>query len=144
MPIGTQVRVVNQPYVLGWQRERLLVQAYGPLSDDKRDWEHGPRQLLAKAKGVHTPLWQKIRTHVADIDWEAARELGHSTRGVPVAVMKPAAQTQDAVIAGALRVRNELPAGATWDGDQPGASDQAQFREVMGAREPHGEKVGTP
>ena len=144
VPIGTQVRVVNQPYALGWQREHLLVQAYGPLSDDKRDWEHGPRQLLAKAKGLRTPLWQKIRAHVADIDWDAARELGHSTRGVPVSVMKEPKQTQDTVIAAALRVRNVLPPGASWDGDLPSRSDQPQFQEVLGARESRPEKTGTP
>ena len=144
VPIGTKVTVVNQPYVLGWQRERLLVQAYGPLSDDKRDWEHGPKQLLLKAKASHAPLWQKIRAHVDDIDWQAARDLGHTTRGVPVAVMKGATQTQDAVIASALRVRNVLPKGATWDGDLPGQADRPQFQEVLGAREPHADKVGTP
>ena len=136
VPIGTPVRVVNQPYVLGWQGDRLVLQAYGPLSDDKRDWEHGPRQLLAKAKGVNTPLWQKIRAHTADVDWDAARELGHTTRGVPESIMRNSAQSQDAVVASAIRVRNVLPQGASWDGDVPVKADTAQFKAVLGAREP--------
>ena len=143
VPVGTQVRVVNQPYVLGWQHERLLVQAYGPLSDDKRDWDHGPSELLKRAKGSHSPLWQKVRAHVADVDWEAARALGHSTRGIPVSVTKGAVQSEDSVIATALKVRNELPAGATWDGDVPARGDQEQYRELMGAREPAAGRTGT-
>lgn len=142
IPVGTQVRVVNQPYVLGWRQEQLLLQAYGPLSDDNRDWDHGPQLLLKRARGVHTPLWQKIRAHATDIDWEAARELGHSTHGVPVSISRGSVETETAVIAGALKVRNALPAGATWDGDLPSHGDEAQFQSLLGAREPAAGRPG--
>lgn len=142
VPIGTPVRVVNQPYMLGWQKETLLLQAYGPLSDDNRDWDHGPSLMLKKAKGAHTPLWQKIRAHKADIDWEAARELGHTTHGIPVSIMKGDLQQESTVIAKAVRVRNVLPAGATWDGDEPTHGDEAQYQSLLGAREPAPPKAG--
>ena len=135
LPLGTSVRVVNQPYVLGWDHERLLAQAFGSLSDDKRDWEKGARQLLDHSKNTHTPLWQKIRAHLADIDWAAADGLGKVTRGVPESVMKATPQTQDSVIKSALRVQNVLPKGATWAGEERSSAASAQFQEVLGARE---------
>lgn len=135
VPIGTTVRVVNQPYVLGWRGDRLLVQAYGPLSDDRRDWDHGPRVLLERAKGSRSPLWQKVRARSAEIDWQAVRALAGSGRGLPVEVMKGIAQTPASVADAAPAVRNVLPQGATWDGGAADQGDVVQFRDVLGARE---------
>lgn len=134
IPIGTQVRVVNQPYVLGWERDRLYVQAYGPLEDDKRDWRHGPKSLLKKAG--KSPLWQKIRAHDAEIDWEAARAQSTEPRGIPVPVMKSHPVALDAILAAAPRVQNMLPTGATWDGRTELLVDEATFDSILNDREP--------
>ena len=134
VPIGTPVRVVNQPYVLGWHGDELYVQVYGALEDDKRAWQHGPKSLLKKAG--KTPLWQRIRARDQDIDWERARLLSETPRGVPVSVMKRDPDSPDAVIASARKVRNELPDGATWDGTTGLLVDEKQFAEMIGAREP--------
>ena len=134
IPIGTPVRVVNQPFVLGWHGDELYVQVYGALEDDKRAWEHGPKSLLKKAG--KTPLWQKIRAHDTDIDWERARILSETPRGVPVSVMKRDSTTLDSVVASARKVRNELPEGATWDGTTGLLVDEKQFAEMIGEREP--------
>jgi len=56
VPVGTQVTVVNQPYLLGWDGGTLLVQAYGPLEDDERNWEHGPATLRKKGARAKSPL----------------------------------------------------------------------------------------
>ena len=50
VPDGTKVTVVNQPVLLGWQGDRLLVQTYEPLDDDKRDWTDVPKSLRQKLK----------------------------------------------------------------------------------------------
>jgi L,D-transpeptidase ErfK/SrfK len=134
VPLGTPVRVVNQPYLLGWRGEALYVQAYGALEDDKRDWQHGP-QSLSKKSG-HTPLWQRIKAHDADIDWERARTLADPARGIPVSVMKRDADSLAAAVARAHRVRNALPDGATWDGQSGLLVDEKQFAEMIGSREP--------
>jgi L,D-transpeptidase ErfK/SrfK len=136
VPIGTQVRVVNQPYLVGWQGERLYVQAYGPLEDDKRDWEHGPKSLLKKSAKSKSPLWQKIRAHDADIDWDEARAQSAKPLGVPVPVMKGDGVALDHVLAQATLVQNVLPTGATWNGRSELLVDQAQYDEMIGAREP--------
>ena len=134
VPIGTQVRVVNQPYVLGWQADQLYVQVYGPLEDDNRAWQHGPQSLLRKAG--KTSLWRRIRARDSDIDWEKARELSGTPRGVPVAIMKRGSEPLTAVLAGANKVRNELPQGSTWDGSTGLLVDEKQFAEMIGEREP--------
>ncbi|HUO95283.1 MAG TPA: L,D-transpeptidase family protein, partial [Steroidobacteraceae bacterium] len=131
VPIGTPLRVVNQPYLLGWQGDTLYVQAYGALEDDKRDWQHGPRSLARK--GSRSPLWQRIKAHDAEIDWERARALADPARGIPVSVMKRDSDTLASVVASAHRVRNELPEGATWDGQSGLLVDEKQFAEMMGS-----------
>jgi len=134
VPIGTPVRVVNQPYLLGWSGDTLYVQAYGALEDDTRDWQHGPKSLSRKAG--KSPLWQRIRAHDADIDWQRALALGDPARGIPVSVMKRDGDALAATVASAHRVRNELPEGATWDGQTGLLVDEKQFAEMIGSREP--------
>jgi L,D-transpeptidase ErfK/SrfK len=134
VPIGTPVRVVNQPYLLGWQGETLYVQAYGALEDDKRDWQHGPQSLMQKTP--RAPLWQRIKARDADIDWKRARALAEPARGIPVSVMRRDAGSVAAAVASAHRVRNALPEGATWDGQSGLLVDEKQFAEMIGSREP--------
>jgi L,D-transpeptidase ErfK/SrfK len=135
LPVGTPVRVVNQPYLLGWRGEQLYVQAYGPLEDDRRDWAHGPKSLLKKSSKSKSPLWQKIRAHDPDIDWEEARAQSLKPLGVPVPVMKSDGIAMNHVLAAATLVQNVLPTGATWNGRTELLVDEAQYREMLGGRE---------
>jgi L,D-transpeptidase ErfK/SrfK len=48
-PIGTPVRVVNQPFVFGWHEGALHIQAFDVLEDDPRDWKKAQAKLLNKA-----------------------------------------------------------------------------------------------
>jgi hypothetical protein len=50
------------------------------------------------------------------MDWEAVSRVSHQPRGVPVAI-SGVAQSIDALIAAAPRVRNALPIGANWQGE---------------------------
>ena len=134
VPIGTPVRVVNQPVVLGWDRDTLYLQAYGALEDDKRDWQHGPASLLRKAG--KSPLWRKLRAHDRDVDWERARELSQEPRGIPVPISRRGEAALASVLADAPRVRNALPAGATWDGRTELLVDERQYAEMIGQKEP--------
>lgn len=47
--IGTRVRIVNQPYLYGWHKGDLLLEAHRPLEEDQRDW---PATLLAQARAA--------------------------------------------------------------------------------------------
>ena len=136
VPIGTKLRVVNQPYLLGWKGEALHVQAYGPMEDDKRDWKHGPKSLRRQGAKSKSPLWARIRTADAGIDWERAYALSQSHTGIPHPVMKATPVEPDAVLAAAPVVRNALPVGATWDGNEDQYADEKTFRQLVSEREP--------
>jgi L,D-transpeptidase ErfK/SrfK len=130
IPISTPVRIVNQPFVLGWSGDSLYVQAFGPLEDDRRDWRHGPRSLLKKAGS--SPLWRRIKADDERIDWGLARDLAADARGLPVSIMRRDGDSIENQVAAARRVRNELPRGATWSGELAPHGDAAQLGEVLG------------
>ncbi len=51
VPIGTQVRVVNQPFLFGWRDGQLYLQPYDVLEDDTRDWNKAQKKLLTAVAG---------------------------------------------------------------------------------------------
>ena len=141
VPIGTPVRVVNQPLVLGWQQDTLYAQGYGVLEGDPRAKRQGPPVAPGKAR---SPLWRRIHAREADIDWELVKVLQTQPRGIPVSVIKRDAATLAQEVAVARHVSNELPTGATWDGQSGLLLDQQQFSEMIGAREPATVAVSAP
>jgi L,D-transpeptidase ErfK/SrfK len=116
VPDGTKVTVVNQPVLLGWHGDRLLVQAYQPLEDDKRDWSDVTRALRQKMKKPKSPLWKKVALHDEAIDWEAVRAAVAEPRGIAHAVGPGPRRDLGPMIEEAPRVRNAIPVGATWNG----------------------------
>jgi L,D-transpeptidase ErfK/SrfK len=135
-PVGTQVTIVNQPYLLGWDGDLLLVQAYGVMEDDKRDWSQGAQTLLKKNLKSKSPLWKRIVAADAQVNWELANEVSREPSGLPMVVTRGHEQHPPTVLAAALRVRNALPLGATWDGNEDQYAGEAGFRELLSEREP--------
>jgi L,D-transpeptidase ErfK/SrfK len=139
IPIGTQVRVVNQPYVFALQDGELMLQAYGVLEDDTRSWAKAQRTLMAKAM---TPQLQKaVKDGALAIDWDAVNSVTHKPRGLPVRVSKVAEgatadpATVDAVVAAATLVQNRIPAGSNWDGADDIERDEASYQQLLRERE---------
>ena len=136
VPVGTSVTVVNQPYLLGWKGDVLYVQAYGPLDDDERNWEHGPVSLRKKGAKSKSLLWKRIVTADSSINWDLAREISAKPSGIPLAVSKGHEGGLQAVVAAAPEVRNALPSGATWDGNENQYEGEGEFREMLSERDP--------
>ena len=136
VPVGTSVTVVNQPYLLGWQDDILFVQAYGPLEDDERDWGHGPAGLRKKGAKSKSGLWKRIVAADETINWERAREVSLEPTGIPMPVSEGRELALAAVLDDAPVVRNALPAGASWDGNENQYADEEGFRELLSEREP--------
>lgn len=134
--INTPVTVVNQPYLLGWDGGVLFVQAYGPLEDDERSWEHGPLGLRKKGERSKSPLWKRIVAEDAHVNWERAREISQKPRGLPLPVTRGHERETEAMLAGAPVVRNALPNGASWDGNEDQYANEGSFRELLAEREP--------
>jgi L,D-transpeptidase ErfK/SrfK len=126
--IGTQVTIVNQPFVFGWRYDELYLQAYDVLEDDKRDWSKSQPKLLAKTltKRIQTELAARKET----VNWAKVAEITKGTRGIPVSVS--AGEDVGSVIAAATRVQNVVPEGANWDGaDDPARAEKKDVQDMV-------------
>jgi L,D-transpeptidase ErfK/SrfK len=133
VPNGTQVRVVNQPYVFGWHDGALHIQAFDVLEDDKRDWKKAQAKLLNKAMAER--IQQELKARKEKIDWAAVAKLSEEPRGIPVSITGGPDQL-DAIVANATVVQNKVAPGATWDGLSDLPVDEATFQELVQDREP--------
>ena len=79
VPIGTQVRVVNQPFVFGWQDGQLYMQAFDVLEDDPRDWKKAQKKLLSRS--LAATLQKQLKSHNQQVSWELVSSLAHEPRG---------------------------------------------------------------
>jgi len=144
VPNGTEVRVVNQPYLFGWKDGRLYLQSAGPLEDDKRPWKKESRRLLAVTLTRDQRL--ELRRHHDRIDWGRVAQLVNGPVGVPIPVSgvdpnpeQSADQKVDGsgddgleqVLASVRLVQNVLPAGSTWDGKTDLPLTDAEFNKLM-------------
>src|SRR6267154_3830746 len=133
VPVGTQVRVVNQPFVFGWRDGQLYMQPFDVLEDDTRDWAKASRRLLSKS--LAATLQQQLQAHRTQVDWTLVSALARAPRGVPVPITDPDA-TVEQILAGAPRVQNVLPEGSSWDGKSDLPMDEASFKQMLSEIEP--------
>jgi L,D-transpeptidase ErfK/SrfK len=134
IPLGTPVRVVNQPFLFGWHEDQLYLQAYTVLEDDKRDWKNAQQKLLSKsfAQRIQNELEQRGEK----VDWERVAALAHEPRGVPVAISSGDA-TLEAILAAAPRVANQVPVGSNWDGGgEEAAAGEDDVKKMVSERDP--------
>src|SRR5215472_15052280 len=133
VPVGTEVRVVNQPFVFGWRDGQLYMQPYDVLEDDPRDWSKAQRKLLTQS--LATRLQKQVEAHHEQVDWQLVSSLARDPRGVPVAITESGASVEE-VLAAAPRVQNVLPEGSTWDGKSDLPMDEDTFRQMLSEIEP--------
>jgi L,D-transpeptidase ErfK/SrfK len=136
VPVGTEVRVVNQPFLFGWGNGKLYLQPMDVLEDDQRDWSKAQRKLLGKS--LSATLQQQLKTQHQQIDWDRVAALTHDPRGIPVPV-STANESLEQVLAAAPRVQNVLPPGSTWDGTSDLPMDEASFKQMFSEIEPGSE-----
>jgi L,D-transpeptidase ErfK/SrfK len=138
VPLGTQLRVVNQPLLFGRLGDDALMQPVGALEDDPRDWANEGRKLMEKA--VPQSVRRLLKERALKIDWEHAHELSADARGVPVSVIGGEA-TVDNELLSAVQVWNIVPEGANWDGVV--TVDEEKFQELLSDRETTPDANGT-
>ncbi len=100
VPVGTPVRIVNQPYLLGWQGDDLVLEAHPPLEEDERDWLGG-LDTRARARLVDSPN-PRARLRAGQLTNIAEAQLG-----VPLSVLAGGAPAR-AAIGQARRVDNVI------------------------------------
>jgi len=113
VPVGTPVTVVNQPLLVGWRGDTLILQTYPVLEDDKRKYHPGQRINLMRKKS--TAGRQGARANVV-VNEALVAEVTQNPRAVAVPI-SAAGLTLEQYLAAAMRVENKLPLNATWDGE---------------------------
>jgi L,D-transpeptidase ErfK/SrfK len=78
VPIGTPVRIVNQPYVAGWRDGKLYLDAHPPLQEDR-----AARKRLKILISSGRPTVKNPRNAV---DWVKVKQVMTQARGVPTPI----------------------------------------------------------
>jgi L,D-transpeptidase ErfK/SrfK len=139
IPVGTQVRVVNQPFLFGWQDGQLYLQASDVLEDDARDWKNAERKLLTKSLAVK--LRKELAARNEEVNWDLVAGVAHSPRGIPVSISDGGPNLEQ-VLAQAPLVQNRVPEGSTWDGKTDLPMDEATFRQMLSEIDPSSKRPG--
>jgi len=120
--VGTKVTVVDQPLLYRWQGDSLYVQAYPPHLEQEEDPALETKPAFTES--MLSRMWQRAKPHGGRIDPALVEQVVNEQRGVAVPVSR-SGLNYDGVIATARLVKNELPEGANWDGQDPEAADAA-------------------
>jgi L,D-transpeptidase ErfK/SrfK len=141
VPIGTQVRVVNQPFEFGWHQGQLYMQPYDVLEDDTRDWKKASRKLMSKSLSV--TVQKQLKAQNEQVNWDLVSTLSRDPHGIPVPITL-ADGSLDAVLASATKVQNHVPEGSSWDGKTDLPMDEGTFRQMMSEVEPGSSGASPP
>lgn len=114
VPVGTQVRVVNQPTVFGWRGNVLYVQSYAVLEDDRRDQDKFRKKSLAAA--FKSAQAKDDARPPFIINQALLNAMVSNPRAIAIPITQPDLTLQS-YLAHAVRVENRLPLNATWVGD---------------------------
>jgi L,D-transpeptidase ErfK/SrfK len=77
VPIGTPVRIINQPYKAGWHHGELFVEAHHPLSEQVSEIGHNYTGLVS---AVLAKLGDDERTP----EWSQLQEYSKLKKGIPM------------------------------------------------------------
>jgi L,D-transpeptidase ErfK/SrfK len=117
VPVGTPVRVVNQPRLLGWRGRALYLQAYPILEDDKRNHDKLLKKSLRAARS--TPKEKRNAQPQVRINQALLDEVIRNPRAIAIPVTQPH-MTLQTYLDRTARAQNTLPLNATWNGDMSG------------------------
>ncbi len=132
-PIGTKVRVINEPFMFGWQNDKLYLQAFDVLEDDTRDWQKAQKKLVSRSLGAD--IRRELKKRGEEMNWDLVAAVAHDPRGIPVSI-SGTGDTVEHLVASATRVQNTVPEGAAWDGKTDLPVDEATFRSMFSDRDP--------
>ncbi len=77
--VGTRVRIVNQPYKIGWKGDRLYIETHPHLAEDEEKFKDHYSHVIGL-------IIDKMGNKQQDIDWELLQSSLANASGVPMAV----------------------------------------------------------
>lgn len=80
VPVGTPVRILNEPYKFGVSGGKVYLEAHAPLDDE------GEPSVVDKHTAVINSLLKRDELSGLRLDWEMVREVVASEDGLPVAI----------------------------------------------------------
>jgi L,D-transpeptidase ErfK/SrfK len=99
LPPGTPVRIVDQPWLAGWQDGQLMFEAHRGLEDGHADWTTG-LEVIRDAAGERS------------VDWLLAAAIGRAGMGVPLPILPGAPAAEQWLEQAPLLERDDTPASA--------------------------------
>ncbi len=81
VPVGTRVRIVNEPYKVGWSHGGLYVEAHPPLAEQ---FEAEGFNLTALTQSVV----QALGDRQIEVDWEKVKAVALEHTGIPIQVLR--------------------------------------------------------
>lgn len=95
-PVGTKLRIINEPYKFGVSGGKVYLEAHAPLDD------HGEPSLVDKHTAVINALLKRddLVNHLR-LDWDVVREVVAAEDGLPVEIATP-----DSAVASATPASN--------------------------------------
>jgi L,D-transpeptidase ErfK/SrfK len=95
-PVGTKIRVINEPYKFGVSGGKVYLEAHAPLDD------HGiPSQVDKHTAVINALLKREDLVSNLRLDWDVVREVVAGEDGMPVEIAVP-----DAAVASVVPVMN--------------------------------------
>lgn len=79
VPVGTPVRIVNQPYKAGWYRGALYFEAHPPLDES-------PVEVTDNLTPAVRAVIAATRQRAARVDWDQVTRAAIELRGIPLIV----------------------------------------------------------
>ena len=96
VPIGTPVRVVNEPVKLGWIGGELYLEVNPAADDSLRLDEDGKLPDAPLPKGLREQVKRAAGKDVARVDWDKVEEIAKGRYGIPSRITGAPAPTQSA------------------------------------------------
>lgn len=93
VPVGTKVRIINEPYKFGFEQGKLYLEAHEPLSDD------GETSIVDKHAAVVNVLLKRddiAGSHL--LDWQRVREVVAAEEGMPMSIAEQIESVQEDVV----------------------------------------------
>lgn len=106
VPVGTPVRIINQPFKAGWRADELYVEAHAPLREEHLapDASHATAMVAAVIKTSDVAL--------DDMSWAMARLVAEQQQGIPTKILT--SRVGESLLRTTAAVAPELAPGNTW------------------------------
>ncbi len=72
--VGTPVKIVNEPYKVGWRANEIYLEAHMPLQEFVPD---------ATLKAVREIISHQFSSHMVNVDWQEASTIAREVQGFP-------------------------------------------------------------